>query len=75
MKAEGYKERKEQLAGWPVKIISYKLGPTYYVSIHNEEPGAWITKQEGPTLEEAESKACRRASEFLAKTRRNILPK
>ena len=71
MKAENYTERREQLAGWPVKIVSYKLGLTYHVTIHNEEPGAWITKQEGSTLEEAESKARLRASEFLAKTRRN----
>jgi MFS family permease len=53
MKAEEYKERKEELSGWPVKIVSYRLGETYHVSIHNEEPGAWIVKGEGSTLETA----------------------
>ncbi|MBI3318751.1 MAG: hypothetical protein HYZ90_06415 [Candidatus Omnitrophica bacterium] len=71
MKAEEYQERKEELSGWPVKIVSYRLGSTYYVSIHNVEPGAWIVKEQGPTLAEAEAKARQIAAERLAKTRKN----
>jgi len=74
MKPEGYNERKEQLSGWPVKIVSYKLGSTYYVSIHNEEPGAWIVKGEGLTLAEAETKARKEAAEALAKVKKNTPP-
>ncbi len=74
MKAEEYRECKEQLAGWPVKVISYKLGTTYYVSIHNEEPGAWIVKGEGETLADAEVKARIEATEALAKIKRNPPP-
>ena len=70
MKAEQYQERKAQLSGWPVKIVSYKVGNTYHVSIHNQEPGAWICKREGATLEEAEREARTRAAELLSKTRR-----
>ncbi|MCM8812111.1 MAG: hypothetical protein NC910_03560 [Candidatus Omnitrophica bacterium] len=70
MQAQEYHERKEQLAGWPVKIVSYRLGSTYYVSVHNEEPGAWIVKCEGQTLADAESKARRQAEEALAKVKR-----
>ncbi len=70
MRAEGYKERKEQLAGWPVKIVSYKVGTTYHVSIHNQEPGAWICKREGSTLDGAEKEARARATELLSKTRK-----
>ena len=70
MKAEQYKEVKDRIAGWPVKVVSYKAGSTYHVTIHNQEPGAWICKQEGATLEEAERKARARAEELLARTRR-----
>ena len=70
MRAEEYNERKEQIAGWPVKIVSYKVGAAYHVSIHNQEPGAWICKREGTTLEEAEREARARATELLGRTRR-----
>ncbi len=74
MKAEEYQERKEQLAGWPVRIISYRLGGTYFVSINNEEPGAWIVKGEALTLAEAESKARKEATEALEKVKRSPPP-
>ena len=71
MKAEEYKEQKEQLAGWPVKIISYRVGTVYHVSIHNEEPGAWIVKGDGPNLADVESKARKEAADSLSKIKRN----
>ena len=74
MKTEEYRERKEQLSGWPVKIVSYRLGSTYYVSINNEEPGAWIVKGQGATLAEAEGKARKEAAEALAKVKKNPPP-
>ncbi len=74
MKAEQYKEQKEQLSGWPVKVVSYKLGETYHVSINNEEPGAWIVKGEGATLADAEAKARKEAAELLAKVKKSPPP-
>ena len=74
MKAEQYTEKKESLSGWPVRIVSYRLGSTYHVSINNEEPGAWIVKGEGPSLAEVETKARKEASEALAKIKRNAPP-
>lgn len=74
MKAEEYREIKEELSGWPVKIVSYRLGGKYFVSIHNEEPGAWIVKGEGSTLAEAEAKARKDAAEALAKVKRSPPP-
>jgi hypothetical protein len=70
VRAEEYTERKDQLAGWPVRIVLYRLGGRYHVSIHNEEPGAWIVKAEAGTLSEAEAKARRQAEEALAKVRK-----
>ena len=74
MKAEEYRERKDQLAGWPVKIVSYRLGNTHYVTVHNEEPGAWIVKTQGNTLAEAEAQARQKAEEYLSKTRKLSSP-
>lgn len=70
MKAEEYKEVRDEIAGWPVRITSYKLGNTYHVTIDNVSPGAWICKTEGPTLEAAEKAAREKASELLGRTRR-----
>ena len=70
MKAQDYSERKDELSGWPVKIVSYRLGQKFFVTIHNEQPGAWVAKAEGATLEEAESQARKVAAERLAKTRK-----
>lgn len=70
MKAEEYREVKDQIAGWSVKIVSYKVGALYHVSIHNQEPGAWICKKEGATLEAAEKAARAQAAEMLGRTRR-----
>ena len=70
MKAQDYTERKDELSGWPVKIVSYRLGEKFFVTIHNEQPGAWVAKAEGPTLAEAESRARKVAAERLAKTKR-----
>ena len=74
MKTQEYQERKEELSGWPVKVISYKLGGNYYVSIHNEEPGAWIVKGQGPTLAEALAQARTEAAEALAKVKKSPPP-
>ena len=70
MKAEQYQEKKEQLSGWPVRIVSYRLGAQWFVSVRNEEPGAWIVKEQGASLQEVESRTRQRAAEYLSKTRR-----
>ena len=70
MKAEEFKEARDELAGWPVKITSYKLGAKYFVTVDNVSPGAWIAKADGATLKEAQDKARAQASERLSKTRR-----
>ena len=70
MKPEQYREARDELAGWPVRITSYKLGGKYYVTVDNVSPGAWIAKAEGATLQEAEQKARTDAAERLGRTRR-----
>ena len=70
MKPEDYSRRQQELAGWPIAVETYKLGEVYYCSIANVDPGARFARAEGPTREEAESRALEKAERYLAQTRR-----
>ena len=70
MKPTEYSEKILQLAGWPVRLTSYRLGDNYYCKADNVDPGACLTRTEGATKEEAEEKAKNRAEKYLSKTRR-----
>ncbi|HWQ00323.1 MAG TPA: hypothetical protein VNK92_07610 [Vicinamibacterales bacterium] len=70
MKAEEYRERRDALEGWPVAIVSYRLGDRYVCAVHNVDPGARIAMAEAPTREEAEARAVEDARRRLARTRR-----
>ena len=54
MRAEAYQRRREELAGWPVGIASYRLGERFVCEIDNVSPGARLARAEGATREEAE---------------------
>jgi hypothetical protein len=74
MKPEEYSSRKETLAGWPVTIVSYRLGTTYHVTAENNEPGAWVVKAQGQTKQAAEEKAITEATGLLAKIKQTPPP-
>jgi hypothetical protein len=69
MKPEEYSEKQIELAGWPVRVITYKLGDVYLAKADNVSPGANIARAEGPTREEAESKVTEMAEKRLSRTR------
>lgn len=73
-KPEEYSERKDTIAGWPVNIVSYRLSGTYYVTIDNTDPGAWVVKAEGATRQDAEAKARKDAEALLAKVKSSKPP-
>jgi hypothetical protein len=73
-KPEDYSERTEQLAGWPIRIVTYRLAGVYKTTIDNTDPGAWVVKAEGATKQEAESKALRDAAALLEKVRQQKPP-
>jgi len=73
-KPEEYSERKAQLAGWPITIVTYRLGSTYHTTIDNTDPGAWVVKAEGTTKQEAEAKALKDAEALLEKVKRSKPP-
>ncbi len=73
-KPQEYSERKTQLAGWPVTIITYRLETTYHTTIDNTDPGAWVVKAQGTTKQEAESKAMKEAEALLEKVKKSKPP-
>ena len=70
MKAEEYSERHEVMEGWPIHIVTYRIGPTYYCTIDNVDPGARFARADGDTREDAERTALEKAQRYLRQTRR-----
>jgi hypothetical protein len=69
MRAEEYQRRRQELAGWPVGIVSYRLGERFICEIDNVSPGARVARAEGATREEAERAAIATAERRLGRTR------
>jgi hypothetical protein len=70
VKPEEYVERKLELAGWPVHVVTYRLGKLYYCKVDNVSPGAQVARSSAATREEAEQQAFTKAAERLAATRK-----
>ena len=70
MQAEDYQRRQETAQGWPINIVSYRIGERYYCTIDNVDPGARIARSEGQTRDEAEQAALTKATKYLGQTRR-----
>ena len=73
-KVEEYTERKTQLAGWPITVVTYRLGAVYRTTIDNTDPGAWVVKAQGATKDEAEAKALQEAEALLEKVKKSKPP-
>jgi len=70
MKPEEYAERQMELSGWPVHVVTYRLGKIYYCKVDNVSPGAQVARASAESRDEAEQKALAKAGERLAATRR-----
>ena len=70
LRSEEFRETKQELEGWPINIVSYRVGTTFYCTIDNVSPGARFARAEGPTREEAEAKALEKAEKYIKQTRR-----
>jgi hypothetical protein len=64
VKPEEYLERTDEIDGWPVTIISYKLGDQYHAKVENNFTRGWTTR------EQAQQRAIDEARVELARTRR-----
>lgn len=68
MRAEAYQRRRQELAGWPVGIVSYRLGERFICEVDNVDPGARVARAEGATREDAERAALTTAERRLGRT-------
>jgi hypothetical protein len=73
MKSEEFRERRLELDGWAVNVVSYRVGDRFYCTIENADPGARFARAEAGTREDAESAALNKAREYLKQTRRRPL--
>ena len=65
MKAEEYNERQDEVLGWKIKIVSYRLDKTFYCATYNLDPANRLSRGQGATREEAESNALERARWYV----------
>ena len=70
MKAENFAVRKFQLAGWPLRVTSYRIGPKWFAKADNVSPGANIATATAASREAAEEAVTAKARDRLAATRR-----
>ena len=73
MRAEEFRERQMELAGWPVSISSYRMGTVWHAKADNVSPGANLARATGATREEAEESVVKRAEELLGRTKRHVI--
>ncbi len=73
MKAESFSVTELELAGWPVRITSYRIGETWHAKADNVSPGANIARARADGREQAEATVIERASARLGATRRRPL--
>ena len=74
MKVEDYTERNQELDGWPIHIVTYRIGEKYCCTIDNVDPGARFARAEAATREEVERVALEKAQRYLKQTRRFPAP-
>jgi hypothetical protein len=70
MKAEEYAERRETIDGWPVHLVTYRIGETFYCMVDNVDPGARFARAQGLNRDDVERVALEKARKYLGQTRR-----
>lgn len=70
MKAEDYASQMDEIEGWKVNVVTYRIGEKCYCQIDNVSPGARLACAGGATREEAERLARDDAARWLARHRR-----
>ena len=70
VRPEGHVRTQSELEGWPVGIVSFKLGERWICHVDNVSPGAIIARADGSTREDAVSSALAIARQRLQTTRR-----
>jgi hypothetical protein len=69
MRAEGFTERSDEIAGWGVRITSFRIGDQYHATVENTAVGARIARGTGTSRDSAEAEALEKAHRRLVQTR------
>ncbi len=70
LRVQDFTERKIEIDGWPVNLVSYRIGETFHCKADNVSPGARLARTTGSTRQEAEEAAIARSRELLSRTKR-----
>lgn len=70
VRAEQLIIREEEIAGWTVRISSFRLGESWHATVESVDVGARFARGEGVTRVEAETIALEKAGERLGRTRK-----
>jgi thiosulfate/3-mercaptopyruvate sulfurtransferase len=69
LKPEEYRRRKDEYEGWPIHVVSYKLGNEYVCEVDNVSPGARLARVQAATRDDAERRALEKVHKKLRETR------
>lgn len=70
MRAEDYTVRDLELAGWPVRITTYRIASAWHARADNVSPGATIARATSADRKRALRRVTEKATRRLAQTRR-----
>ena len=70
LRAQQYQARDEVIAGWAVRVVTYRIGERWFASVASVDPGAQIARAEAHSVEEALFVVRQKAAERLGRTRR-----
>jgi hypothetical protein len=70
LKSEDYQERRQELDGWQINVVTYRVGDRFYCTIESVDPGARFARAEAASREEAEAAALEKAGRYVKQTRR-----
>jgi hypothetical protein len=73
LRAEDYSEQKLEIDGWPIHLVTYRVGAVWHCHADNVSPGSTIARANSDSKEEVERSAIERAREMLARTRRQTV--
>ena len=70
LKSEDYREHRQELDGWLITVVTYRVGERFYCTIESVDSGARFARAEAPSREQAETLALEKAGRYIKQTRR-----
>jgi hypothetical protein len=70
MRAENWRKEEFELEGWPVRMISYRIGDSWVIEVEVTSSGTKVACTMGKACEAAKTEALETAARRLLRTRR-----